>query len=73
MPVRLAAIMDTSENAVAAVRAALALEDQAREATMAPQTRRIDAGGIVIVLNPSQPQRTIDAPAAIELQPQRER
>ncbi len=53
VPVKLSALMD-SENAAAAVRAALALEDLNNQSQASPM-RRIQTGGIVIVLgNPTQ-------------------
>ncbi len=53
VPVKLNELMD-SENAAAAVRAALALEDLNNQSQASP-TRRIQTGGIVIVLgNPAQ-------------------
>jgi hypothetical protein len=49
VPMKLNALMD-SENAAAAVRAALALEELNNESRAEP-TRRIQTGGIVILLN----------------------
>ena len=49
MPLKLSGLMD-SENAAAAVRAALALEELNNESRAEP-TRRIQTGGIVIMLN----------------------
>ena len=53
VPVKLSQLMD-SENAAAAVRAALALEELSNHAQASP-VRRIQTGGIVIVIgNPTQ-------------------
>jgi hypothetical protein len=49
VPLKLSGLMD-SENAAAAVRAALALEELNNESRAEP-TRRIQTGGIVIMLN----------------------
>jgi hypothetical protein len=71
VPLKLSGLMD-SENAAAAVRAALALEELNNESRAEP-TRRISTGGIVIVLN-SPAQRALPAAGmpALEMQPAEE-
>lgn len=69
VPVKLNELMD-SENAAAAVRAALALEDLNNQSQSSP-TRRIQTGGIVIVLgNPTQRALPVESSAmpVIELE-----
>jgi len=70
VPVKLNELMD-SENAAAAVRAALALEDLNNQSQASP-TRRIQTGGIVIVLgNPAQRALPVAAMPVLELEPER--
>jgi hypothetical protein len=67
VPLKLSGLMD-SENAAAAVRAALALEELNNESRAEP-TRRIQTGGIVIMLNaPAQPALPAGMPV-LEMQP----
>jgi hypothetical protein len=67
VPLKLSGLMD-SENAAAAVRAALALEELNNKSRAEP-TRRIQTGGIVIMLNaPAQRALPADMPV-LEMQP----
>jgi hypothetical protein len=68
VPLKLSGLMD-SENAAAAVRAALALEELNNESRAEP-TRRIQTGGIVIMLGTPAP-RSLPTTAmpVIEMQP----
>jgi hypothetical protein len=67
VPMKLNSLMD-SENAAAAVRAALALEELNTESRAEP-TRRIQTGGIVIVLGASAQRSLPSAMPALELAP----
>jgi hypothetical protein len=72
VPHKLSALMD-SENAAAAVRAALALEELNNQSQASP-TRRIQTGGIVIMLGASAA-RALPTPSAmpvLELEPTEE-
>jgi hypothetical protein len=62
VPVKLSQLMD-SDNAAAAVRASLALEDLNNQSQASP-TRRIQTGGIVIVLG-APAQRALPAGTAM--------
>jgi hypothetical protein len=67
VPMKLSSLMD-SENAAAAVRASLALEEMNNESRAEPN-RRISTGGIVIVLNsPTQRSLPADMPV-LEMEP----
>jgi hypothetical protein len=72
VPLKLDALMN-SENAAAAVRAALSLEDMSQQSRAEP-TRRIQTGGIVIVLG-APGQRALPAESAmpvLEMEPAEE-
>ena len=64
VPHKLNELMD-SENAAAAVRASLALEDMAQQSRGEP-SRRINTGGIVILLGGGQPALSTPATQVIE-------
>jgi hypothetical protein len=65
VPAKLSELMD-SENAAAAVRAALALEEMNSQSQASPM-RRIDTGGIVIMLGAPQ-QRVLPAMPVLEME-----
>jgi len=66
VPAKLSELMD-SENAAAAVRAALALEEMNNQSQASPM-RRIDTGGIVIMLG-APTQRALPAMPVLEMEP----
>lgn len=68
VPMKLSALMD-SENAAAAVRAALALEDMNQQSRAEP-VRQIQTGGIVIMLGaPTQRALPAESMPMIEMEP----
>jgi hypothetical protein len=69
VPMKLSALMD-SDNAAAAVRAALALEELNHQSRAEPMQHRINAGGIVILLNgPTQRALPAGSSAMLEMEP----